>query len=686
MADAEITIFQEGKAPVTVVRPVHCDGSVRYITYKRQKWPLNSRNEVYLDPPRRATAATEAGDDDVAPVAARNAGFEWDPEQKAVVSAPAQARILVDAGPGTGKTAVACGRVAQLIGAGVAPANILLISFTRTAVTEIRDRITAMAGGVDGAHAVAITTLDSHAWKILSGFDTGPRENLFRSFEDNIAAAIALLQSEDEAFCEYLSEVRHLIVDEAQDFVGSRADLVEAIVKRLHPECGVTIFSDDAQAIYGFADDDDDHAGNASGSLSARLRRSSCGANFEEMHLRRIYRTSSRSLVKIFTRVRQLVLAAGRDGLTQIRGGIMAAADGSTSAKEAGSVRGEDVLVLYRRRGDVLQDSSFRFARDEPHRIRMSGLPRPMFPWIAVLLSDWTASHLTLSDFDALCRERIELLPSAARPDPDEAWKKLFQLGGDRRTRRIEVRRLRARLSGTQPPLGLFSPDLGWEGPIVGTIHGSKGREAREVHLMLPKESDGYGDPEEESRVLFVGATRARSMLKVGAAPRCFARRKDRRVFATKMKGWPRVEIGRDDDVDVGLQVSESVYPHASDALAVQDRLRTLVNKHVSASARANAAASHRYEVRLADEPHPLAVLSQQVNRDLVAIARDPSVSRSRLKPPAELKYLNIVGVRTVVLAADDPRCQQLHAPFRKTGIFLSPVIFAFTLAAFERY
>jgi len=71
--------------------------------------------------------------------------------------------VLVSAGPGMGKTAVACARVAQLIADGVEPANIWLVSFTRTAVREIRNRIAALVQWEDRASAVRITTLDSHA-------------------------------------------------------------------------------------------------------------------------------------------------------------------------------------------------------------------------------------------------------------------------------------------------------------------------------------------------------------------------------------------------------------------------------------------------------------------------------------------------------------------------------------------
>ena len=68
----------------------------------------------------------------------------WDDHQRAVIEAPLEKRLLVDAGPGTGKTAVACGRISWLIDRGVEPTNIWLISFTRTAVKEHRDRIAGL--------------------------------------------------------------------------------------------------------------------------------------------------------------------------------------------------------------------------------------------------------------------------------------------------------------------------------------------------------------------------------------------------------------------------------------------------------------------------------------------------------------------------------------------------------------
>lgn len=64
---------------------------------------------------------------------------DWDLEQlEVILEAPACWQFVI-AGPGAGKTAVACQRIAYLIDEAVPPSRLLLASFTRTAVAELRD-------------------------------------------------------------------------------------------------------------------------------------------------------------------------------------------------------------------------------------------------------------------------------------------------------------------------------------------------------------------------------------------------------------------------------------------------------------------------------------------------------------------------------------------------------------------
>ena len=128
--------------------------------------------------------------------------IEWDKSQREVIDAPLEDRMLVGAGPGTGKTAVACARVSQLIDqGGLEPSRIWLISFSRTAVREIRDRIAAYLEDASAAYAVKIATLDSHAWTIHSGFDEEAK--ILGSYEENIERVLDLIR-QNENVGEYL--------------------------------------------------------------------------------------------------------------------------------------------------------------------------------------------------------------------------------------------------------------------------------------------------------------------------------------------------------------------------------------------------------------------------------------------------------------------------------------------------
>lgn len=186
---------------------------------------------------------------------------KWDKRQEKVITAPRHSRCLIDAGPGTGKTAVACARVAWLIKEGVSPGNIWVISFTRTAVREIRNRIRNCVGNEGDAYAVKIATLDSHAWAIHYGFDNS--EKFFGSYDENIEALTEMVQK-NPGVIEYLnSSFEHLIIDEAQDIVGVRVDLLLEIIRNLPKRCGVSVFADEAQAIYGWSLDDDETSQDA---------------------------------------------------------------------------------------------------------------------------------------------------------------------------------------------------------------------------------------------------------------------------------------------------------------------------------------------------------------------------------------------------------------------------------------
>ena len=611
---------------------------------------------------------------------------EWTEEQRGVIAAPAGARLLVSAGPGTGKTAVACARVSGLVSvAGLDPNQVWLVSFTQTAVHELRQRIAAYAGGAGRIAGLRIATIDSHAWSIQSGFNA--EAALTGSYEENIAAVIELIKAHEGVF-EYLSGVRHLLVDEAQDVVGIRCLLMLELINALPEECGVTVLADDAQAIYGFAEDD--VATDFEGTLPEKIREH---LDFEDRQLREIHRTDDLTLLRLYRQARGIVLkgtARGRAGLDEIRRFLAESNHGKLPAYskvvETLPADLDNAFFLFRRRGEALQASSYLALR--PHRLRMSGLPRCIHPWIAMVLWDWVEPQIDRAEFAKRWKARLN---HPQRLYVDGAWRILVRICGVSENR-VDVRKLSARLASKSPPVDLSEPDFGFAGPVVGTIHGSKGREAGEVYLYLPPVGASIEGDEaaEEARVLFVAASRAKSKLRIGQDP-IFQSRKVRsgRAFSVypfgKHPARACVEIGRSDDIDAVGLVGRSLYHDAKIAERAQTGVARLTGRMGGAAAQLGPkSVDYRYELSLNDER--LCFLQRNIGNDMFEIAKevDGIVRKGCTNPPRELRYLRNFGTRTITVSPDDSVREALHSPWRESGFMIAPMVLGYGMVYFR--
>lgn len=658
----EIAIRKGTRALGRVNCPTRSAGNEKEAFYRGGWWPVRDGS---IDIAGSATPSVPVHDE----LAPDDIGTGVDLAQEAVIHADEAARMVVEAGPGTGKTWVACRRVAELVASGVPASRIWMISFTRTAVVEIRQRIAAALGDPADAVSVRIATLDSHAWSLQSGFSNDAA--LTGSFDENIAQTAATLAGDPDA-ADYLARLRHLVIDEAQDIVGVRQDLILAMIAAAGERCGVTVFTDEAQAIYDFTEDK--HAGPTTGSsLAARL----CELGFARTRLSRVHRTGCPKLRTIFTDVRDEVLdptllPASRAARVREEIVRLAHADAGDAGDFDMGKAGEDALLLFRRRAEVLERSSW--AGDIPHRLRMSGLPQRIRPWLAALFWDWHAPRVSRDGFVALWRERITGAAAAGAPQPDEAWALLVEVAGES-IESVGLSRVRDRLGRSAAPLVFCSPEYGDSGPVLGTIHASKGREANEVHLFLPPLDPNDEEPDQETRVIFVGATRARKRLLVGRSGGFHARStSSQRVWRRgKKRGTARVEVGRAGDLDpVGLVGARS-FADATDALAAQQRwLEQPLRSGLAAFS--DAGLDWDYEIRDADGTR-LGILDRQLNKDLWDIAKAMKAPR----PPGMLPHLRSFGLASIVLRPDDPRLADLHEPWRSSGFLFVPMLTGFS-------
>lgn len=622
----------------------------------------------------------------VPPAAADQRAITWTAEQQVIIELPASRRALVIAGPGTGKTAVACARISRLLASGVSPSSIMMFSFTRAAVSEIRDRIAAKAAaGEQDAAAVRITTLDSAAWYLNRGLGDQEDENLFKGFGENIQDATRLIRNGRSALREYLQRFDHVLVDEAQDLVAERADLVLVLLGALRKGAGFTVFADPAQAIYGFTRDDEDiDRADEKPTFIERLRGEF--ANMEEYQLTKLHRARDESMSRLFTRARAAVTsqATGGELILKVAEAVQRNSVPIDRAVDELEFTSEQ-LILFRRRSDVLQASSYvsskRRGTDRCHRLRLSGFPQAIHPWVAVLLWDFQDTKLTRAEFDARWRARLE----DREPDgsADVAWQLLQRTAGVQRG--VDVRRLISVLARPRPPFEFCMQDGGGDGPVLGTIHASKGRQARDVVLLLPAEdvdSLAKVDPAEQARVIYVGATRARESLRCGQALRTrFRRSESGRVFRRIHSDRLQFEVGRAEDVDWESPVSIDVIPDQEDARAVQALLARGV-AHAPCHAELDGKSGwKRYILKLdtGDREHVVGALSPRFVRDLRAISKaigGPSLA------PRFINHLVVYGVCSVAVDPDNQNALGgLHEEYRRTGLFLAPLVKGFVTA-----
>ncbi len=601
---------------------------------------------------------------------------DWDDYQWNVISACSNDRIIVEAGPGTGKTAVACRRLAYLIEEeGIEPTNTWMISFTRAAVKEILDRLTTYVG--EESYGIRVATIDSHAWAIHSGHDE--RATLTGTYEENIERVIELIET-DEDVAEELLKLEHVVIDEAQDIVGVRAEFIDTLVQRLCPSCGVTIFLDEAQAIYNFSDENVNRLKNITvqpvHERTAALRKK----DFRSAKLKTVHRTSVEDLKSIFSDLRGEIIDPKnrRSGIHEAIAQRIRELASENVADEI-EIKIDDypknTLLLYRTRIEVLRASQFS---KKPHKVRMSEYGATLPSWLAQCFWDYTENFLSKDSFNELWMERV---PKKARYviRAKRRWDILVRIAG-RRDGTVHMEWLRKRLSQARPPVELASSDFGLNGPIAGTIHASKGRESESSVLLLP-DSGKFQDVEdevEETRVLFVGATRAKSSLIVRSAgiPFWTSTLKSGRVFRTAKTGSVQIEIGRAGDILPKGLVGRKEQSLAETTKA-QQFLSNRANRVTSFKLESDPNFDWNYRIKTEERNQCIGVLSKEVKNDAWEILDVKKQSEERY-PPKTVKRIKSLGSRTVVLAENDIQLASLHEPWSKSGFMFAPRIVSF--------
>jgi superfamily I DNA/RNA helicase len=449
------------------------------------------------------------------------------PEQRHVIDLPCDAKAMVLAGPGTGKTYTLLQRAAGLVAdQGLESSGLLVLSFTRAVVRELRRRDQAE----EHPARILPETFDSFASRLL-------RETALDAswegagYDGRIAAATAQLR--EGAAAAVLAGVRHVLVDEVQDLVGVRAELVAALLD-VHAG-GWTAFGDPAQAIYDHERGrrDDDH-------LIARLGRDADERTF----LTRNHRAAGH-LAEVAERLRRLLMngdGAAAPEVWDAYRDLETVGDVDALAAQLHGIPGS-FAILCRDNATALQCSDALHLAGVDHRVRRGTADRPVAGWLGAVVRG--RSTITRD----VCAEAVARLGKGGFPDapvPADAWRLLARMDRNSRGGAVRVAEIGSRLSLGRVPWELL--DEPEHRLTVSSIHRAKGLEFDQcaVAEWRPVEE---ADEALEGRVLYVALTRARAD--------CFhlARDRRRRWFRDRPAQDRFIKVGRERWNTFGIEI-----------------------------------------------------------------------------------------------------------------------------------
>jgi hypothetical protein len=557
-----------------------------------------------------------------------------------IIDAPPEARLLVDAPPGTGKTEIAARRLGALVNGNASPGQILVLSFSRSAVRTLTRRLSKLSDPdiVEELRHVAIRTFDSWAFRILRLAGMRTEDLLSRRYDDNIETLTTMMTGgRGDEIRQILGDKRCILVDEFQDLPGVRGDLVLALFDLLSPPgqpgAGFTVLGDPAQAIFGFAGRVEG-AGTPVPTPREYWRRllERYGDELKHLTLTRNFRATP-AIARISDEMRAILSgdASEADKLAAIRAKLETLAPSDALSPAMLAPRDGSRAILTRTNGEALRVLQELFGQDvlggqTPVRLRAAGHVAVPPAWIAAFLRELKAPQLLRTQFVRI-HEHIEKRwnASGARPDlylppVDVAWSRLVRASGGNNDDVIDLPELRARLFWPDSfPDDQQTPD---DGIVVTTIHQSKGMEFDLVTLLESEqkaEPDDAAALEEEASVAYVAATRAAQALtrlpsdSIWRAP-TYREFGDRQRLCHWWSGWVNLEMGIPGDIDPSGFADPAL--HGGEA-AVQNLQRFLLENvralegHKVMLIKVGEGKDTHYNIHLQDDREPGAVIGR---------------------------------------------------------------------------
>lgn len=484
--------------------------------------------------------------------------------QDTIINADINTRILVNAGPGTGKTYVVIKRLQKLIQDGDTDKAILVLCFSKNAVHVIRERLRAEIGDIiDGLIAderLIIRTFDSFATYMLA--DELPKG---LDYDQRIEQFIQSAAGHPDL----LNDVEYMIVDEVQDTVGVRARMLKFLIENAH--CGVLLLGDRCQAIYDWS------TRSRNDWTSIELFDWVSGEGFQLCELSKNHR-QTQALSSLGDSMRQSLLYDSEDEQEQVlqacKEKIEGLWPGYKMRELPQKMLRQSELILCKTNGEAAVMSDLLFGKAEPinHTIMQSADHKSLAPWIGMILGGCMDPVVSKDDFVAKAH-------ACGVEDIDAKWNALLSLDSHKRSAVLHRQEVLMRLAAMDslPEVCLNHPG---NGVVVSTVHRAKGSEAEHVYwlnspLVFESQSAEEGTKADALKASYVAVTRAKQDIRLVNLTKQYLRKinGDRWIkigFSVNGKPFCRGIALQPEDIDLSSCAS------GSNVQEVQEMIRSL--------------------------------------------------------------------------------------------------------------
>lgn len=570
-------------------------------------------------------------------------------EPSSLIECAVDSRVLVNAGPGTGKTYTVIQRLAYFAKSDLVDLqNVLVLCFSRSAVAVIKERLEyeIKKGNLPQETRQLypnIRTLDSFATMM---FLQTPELLAGKSYDDRIEAFIEALNEEPEV----LGDLEYLIIDEIQDLVGVRARMVKTILEKI--TCGFMLLGDKCQSIYDYQVADNPNE------LSSKdfyiWLESGFFEGLEGYELTNNRRQTA-ELAMISQELRTAILSDDIACAQETIDIALSLVD-PLELKELPALLeaypDHNLAILCRTNARVGVISKTLHDLEIPHSVALGSQHVVLAPWIARVLGNYTERLLGFRCFE-------DKVLALGLENPAEKWQALKVLEAGELENVLDLSVLRPALAKKRNIPEELDLALQKNRVTVSTIHRAKGKEYDRVLWVQEVGED------KEPKVAYVATSRAKQELRKKDERRSFYVKNlptsSARPIQTGLsrRGRPFCSaflLGMEGDLNPLSFVSGD----PSKVRGLQEYLGTSVQ-----SGDPVEIALMQGSYRVFHNGMEIGVLSSKVERDLQTAMR---VTNKSINRPVGLKH---AFIRSVVTVAYEGYNEQIAEPYATSGLWL---------------